>query len=146
MCLKSHPTNIGITVTATFDNDETCATICALLDTLEGNTSNVMPYSGGFDLSLPTDGFVAYDEGLTYQTSGTNDPLTTFCKKFGECPAVDPNANASGGKSSSFTLLYSHSKKCFLLSPEQNCHPHQTVHIQSSNSCFFPCRPSLQNV
>ena len=99
-------------MTATLNNGETCATICALLDTHE-NTSNVMPYSGGFDVSLPTDGFNMNVEGLNFQSSGAVNPLTTFCKKIGECPAVDPNANASGGKSSPFTLLYSHSKKCF---------------------------------
>ena len=97
-------------MTATLNNGETCATICALLDTVELTTGS---YKGGFDVSLPADGFNTSVEGISVATSGRVEPLTTFCKKIGECPAVDPNANASGGKSSSFTLLYSHSKKCF---------------------------------
>ena len=95
---------------ATLDNGETCANICALIDTYENPYAN---FKGGFDVSLPADGFNTNVEGISVATSGGAEPLTTFCKKIGECPAVDPNANASGGKSSSFTLLYSHSKKCF---------------------------------
>ena len=84
---------------ATLDNVETCATICALLDTVELTTGS---YKGGFDVSLPAAGFIEIDEGLSY--AGQREPLTTYCKDV--CYEEDtPQGSASGGKSSPFTYL-----------------------------------------
>ena len=90
-------------MTATLNNGESCATICALLN-IVGPDSTGSDYKGGFNVSLPAAGFNETDEGLSFAGMG-EQPLTTYCKDV--CYEEDPlQGSASGGKSTTlFTSL-----------------------------------------
>ena len=87
---------------ATLDNGETCAKICALINTRTVENHPNLNYKGGFDVSLPAAGFTETDEGLSF----ASQPLTSYCKDV--CYEEDtPQGSASGGKSTtSFTSLF----------------------------------------
>ena len=90
-------------MTATLNNGESCATICALLN-IVGPDSTGSDYKGGFNVSLPAAGFNQTDEGLYFASSWRDEPLITYCKDV--CCEDDlTQGSASGGKSSPFTYL-----------------------------------------